>query len=899
MKFGVLGPVEVWNGEQRVAMPAGRQRALLAYLLLNRNTVVSTDRLIDELWPATAPATAAKIVRNLVSELRKLIGGATGIALETEARGYRLRAPAQEVDAARFEELAMQGRHLLERGKADRARVVLIEALQLWRGSPYADVCESPSARSEGARLEELRLLCLEDRFEAELTLGRHVELVSELEAAIDREPFRENVRAQLMVALYRSGRQAEALSAYRDTRRTLVDELGLEPSRRLRELEQAMLAQDPSLDWDGVELGAKVSRVTLPRPASSFVGREREMEEVHALVNDGARLVTLTGPAGSGKTRLAIEAASRLAARFADGVLWVGLAALRDAALVMPTLARALGGADEPAVQIGEQSLLLVLDNTEQVIDAASELANVVEACPNLVVLVTSRELLRVRGETEYAVSPLAAADAVELFCHRAGLSSTEAIATLCRGLDNMPLAVELAAGRTKALSPEQILSRLSRRLDLFKGTRDADPRQQTLRATIGWSYDLLTPEERVRFARLGIFVAGCTVEAADEVADADVDTLQSLVEKNLVRHSGERFSMLETIREYAAERLDASGDAPLVKERFARHLVALANARGAPMFFDRQESALGILEQEHANVRSVIEWAHTSGRHDLVAELFGAYEEVWSARGHLLEAGAWIDSAVAGSESLPPEGKARVLSAAAEVAELTGDLARAVPLYERAIAVSATSDEVDLFWEPACLAQLGRIALARGDVGRARELADRSLELRVAHGLPRARALSVLGEIALRDGDLDRARSLLEEALAGSEQRHAVNDIAYLEALGEVARRTGDAARAQALWEQALRTAVELHAPSVAADCLENLGLLARELGDPPTAARLWRTGQAVRDAVQALRSRPREPGDLEALGIDIVPPRGLSDAVEYALEGSSNAASSGPVT
>jgi len=321
------------------------------------------------------------------------------------------------------------------------------------------------------------------------------------------------------------------------------------------------------------------ISNTNLPQPASSLVGREREVAEVVERVHTN-RLVTLTGPGGTGKTRLAIEAASELVGEFKAGVFWVGLAPLRDPGLVLQMVAQTLGANEDLADHIGEREVLLLLDNLEQVIDVAPELAALVEACPNLRLLVTSRELLRVRGEVEYPVLPLAHPDALELFCARARVEQDETIVELCRRLDNLPLALELAAARAAVLSPRQILDRMSQRLDVFKGGRDADPRQQTLRATIEWSYELLSAEDQRLLARLAVFRGGCTLEAAQEVAGADLDPLQSLVAKSLLRHGDERFWMLETIREFAFERLVASGEADQIRRRHAEHFVSLAEA-------------------------------------------------------------------------------------------------------------------------------------------------------------------------------------------------------------------------------------------------------------------------------------------------------------------------------
>ena len=309
------------------------------------------------------------------------------------------------------------------------------------------------------------------------------------------------------------------------------------------------------------------------------------------ARIEDGARLVTLTGPGGSGKTRVAIEAAASLVPSFAAGVFWIGLAPLRDRALVTETIARALGARNGLAEHIGERELLLLVDNFEQVIDAAPEVAALLAACPNLSLLVTSRELLRVQGEVEYPVPPLAETEAVALFCARSSLEPSDEVAELCRRLDNLPLAVELAAARTKALAPARILDRLAQRLDLLKGGRDADPRQQTLRATIEWSYDLLSEDERQLFRRLSVFAGGCTLEAAEQVCDADLDTLQSLVEKSLVRFSA---SATGCSRRSASTR--ASGSSRRRRKRFDAGIApgSSPSPRRAPGLHSGDESAV-----------------------------------------------------------------------------------------------------------------------------------------------------------------------------------------------------------------------------------------------------------------------------------------------------------------
>ena len=371
-------------------------------------------------------------------------------------------------------------------------------------------------------------------------------------------------------------------------------------------------------------------------------------MTQVVALVRDeGARLVTLAGPGGTGKTRLALEAAGELVSEFGAGVFWVGLAPVRDPALVLDTIARTLGAKQELSAHIGDKQLLLVLDNLEQVVESAVELAALLRACPKLRLLVTSRELLRVEGEVVYLVPALAEPEAVALFCARARITPDEAVAELCARLDNLPLALELAAARVSVLTPAQILERISQRLDLFRAGRDADPRQRTLRATIAWSYDLLLTDEQRLFARMAVFGGGCTLESAEQVAVADVAALQSLLDKSLLRRTGERFWMLETIREYARELLEQGGEADTMRRRHADHYMALAELAYTERF-DRGLTWVRRLEPEHDNLRAALDSLQDRDRLDCL-QLAGALGWFWVARSHLTEGSRRLEDAVA----------------------------------------------------------------------------------------------------------------------------------------------------------------------------------------------------------------------------------------------------------
>jgi predicted ATPase/class 3 adenylate cyclase len=468
------------------------------------------------------------------------------------------------------------------------------------------------------------------------------------------------------------------------------------------------------------------ISNTNLPRPVSRFVGRSREVAELVSLLRSSARLVTLTGPGGAGKTRLAIESAGEVIGDYPAGVFWVGLAALREPALVLETMAQTLGAKEELTAHIGDRRMLLLLDNLEQVIAAAPDLARVLEACPNLELLCTSREILGLSGEQQYPVLQLAEAEAAELFSVRGQVEVDPTVAEICRRLDHMPLAIELAAARVKVLPPKVLLERLGHRLPLLTGgARDAPDRHQTLRATIAWSYDLLNEEEQRLFRRLSVF-AGCDLEAAEESAEGDLDTLQSLVQKSLVRQTDGRFWMLETIREYASERLDDSGEAEEVRERHAGHFRALALEAEPKLRGPEQAIVLERLQAEVINLRTALNWFDSAGATDAVLEMATALLRFWDIRGHWSEARLWLEPTPAWA-SVPSGLRSDALKHAAG-------------------------------W-----------SFRQGDYERARSYADQALALRPERSDRRRQgALDVLAQVAIAQGDAERALALLEEALA-----------------------------------------------------------------------------------------------------------------------------------
>ncbi len=629
------------------------------------------------------------------------------------------------------------------------------------------------------------------------------------------------------------------------------------------------------------------LNNTNLPVPASSFVGRERELVEVASLLRSGGgRLVTLTGPGGSGKTRLAIAAATDVVSEYLDGVFWVGLASLREPALVVETIAQTLGAKGALAQHIGGRTMLLVLDNFEHVIDAAPEVSALLAACRNLRLLVTSRELLRLQGEVEYAVPPLAPVEAEELFCARSRLPPDDEIADLCRRLDDLPLAVELAAARTAVLSPAQIRDRLSQRLDLFKGSRDADPRQQTLRATIEWSYELLDEREQHLFSRLAMFAGGCTFEAAEEIVGADVDRLQSLVAKSLVRRSGGRFWMLETIGEFARERLAASDDADGIGRRHAEWFLALAEE--AEPFLNGAEQPVWLqrLEDEHDNLRGSLDWFFEHGNVGGAVRLSGALWVFWYTHGHVTEARRWLRRALDVAPEEPSEARAKVLYGAGYLASEQNENEEALALLEASLACarelgataaaaiaasnlcairaetrSSTSDRREALAvgeEAVALARAAgedfALAIALNNVGgvmrmlgeseRATAYLEESLELRRRIGDVSRIALSLcnLAEMALLEGGIDRAAALLAEAAelatAIGDKRHVclahggLGWVAYLE------RRWEDADRHA---RESLRLARELGQKLQMVGEISCLAGIAAATGDTIRTARL----------------------------------------------------------
>jgi predicted ATPase/class 3 adenylate cyclase len=595
--------------------------------------------------------------------------------------------------------------------------------------------------------------------------------------------------------------------------------------------------------------------QTNLPVPATRFLGREQERREVAALLREH-RLVTLTGPGGTGKTRLGLQVAAEAAGSYADGVYWVGLASLRDAALVVPTIAEALGVKDSLPARIGAKRQLLLLDNLEQLVDCAPELAALLGACPNLTLLVTSREPLRLSGERHYPVLPLREADAQSLFRERAHAFAAEVevdgeVAEICRRLDHLPLAIELAAARVTALSPSAILTRLERRLPLLTGgARDLPERHRTLRATIDWSYELLSQDEQRTFAGLAVFTDGCALEPAEDVCGADLDTLQSLVERSLMRRTGDRFWMLETIREFANERLEELADEGELRERHARYFLALAEEAMPELTGSTQSVWFERLTTESGNMRAALTWGCTApNRQELALRLAVALERFWSLRGQVAEGKAWFERALALGDAEPGT-RGRALAAAADLARVSGDWPRARRLLDEGIA--ALREAGDVRAATLALIQLGLGHVHSREYETGKPLFKEALALSVRAGERRtiAVATACLANAALLEGDDARAQALFADALAiFSELEDTHAKAASLESLAILALRGGGVERAAELLAESLELAQSIDDMLTLVNAVEVVAALALRRHDPERACCLLGAGAALR--------------------------------------------------
>lgn len=833
----MLGPVQVWTDDGRpVTVPELKVRVLLADLLAHVGEPVPVDRLVHDLWDDDLPANPVQALQLKVSRLRRVLeeaepGGRDLVV--SRAPGYLLRTDA--VDAIRFAALVARAHDAQDvRTRAE----LLDEALGLWRGDAFADFADEEFARSTVPRLVDQRLSAVEARAEARLALGEHDALTAELGGLVAEHPLRERLRALHLRAFYRAGRQQEALAGYAEFRTRLADELGIDPTPELVAVHQSILEQDPAL----------AGRTTLPTPLGDLIGRAEAVAEVCALLG-AHRLVTLTGPGGVGKTRLAITSATRLAEVFPDGVRLVEFAGHTGPD---DAVAAALGvRADGPtalASALRDRRTLLVLDNCEHLVDEVAGLADLLlRAAPGLRVLATSRQPLGLSGERVWTVPPLDIGSAVRLFTARAGVAvDADLAATICRRLDGIPLALELAATRVRALGAAELAARLDDRFRLLStGHRGAPARQRTLRAVIDWSWGLLTEPERLVLRRLAVHVDGFALEAAESICAEDgldvVDLLARLVDRSLVAvvHSGHetRYRLPESVAAYCVERLREAGESDLVRDRHRRYYADWARRHGHHLHGPDQRGWLERFDRESTNLR-----------------VEAATAWYWFLRGRLTSAHRMVDdladpwqagiALLAGDRGtpLPATTDPRALwFLGFALFTSGGDLAVSEDLVDRAsTGLRAAEDR----WGVAAALSTGvKQAMTRGDLAAVERDAERSLALFTELGdrwgvLQAVYPLAALAEVT---GDYERARELHAEGLRLAEDLGVPSEAAdRLTGLGRIALLTGDHAAARELHERAARLAADHGYRAGEVHAVIGLALGARREGDPDRAER-----------------------------------------------------------
>jgi predicted ATPase/DNA-binding SARP family transcriptional activator len=854
IQFGILGPVEVLVDGEPASLGGPRQRAVLVRLLFDLGRVVSSDRMIEDVWDGRPPASAAKVLQKYVFELRRSL---PDLPLLTRGGGYMLDVGHDAVDAHRFERLLDSGQYHA--------------ALALWRGSVLTDLPDLAFITPERARLEELRMFAIESRIENDLEAGRHGPVIGELTELIEAHPLRERLTRLLMLALYRSGRQVEALRAFQRHRRDLADDVGVAPDASLRQLEQAILAHDPRLDLPasphGVERGV---RGHAPIMLTSFIGRTRELDGGSQAVAEN-RLVTFTGPGGIGKTRLAIELGARIRDRFPGGVWTIDLAGVDDADL-RTTIASSLeidvrhAGSDEMSRIVtavaNRPPCLIVLDNCEHLVESVRPITlALLDAGEHVRVIATSRRPLGVDGEFVRPVQPLPEADAVLLFVDRARLTrveddevSSQHAVGICRRLDGLPLAIELAASQLRVMDAQDLVDRLDDQLTFRGSVTDASPRQRTLGEMVQWSYGLLAPSAQRTFARLGAFASSLTLAAAEwvcAVAPTDrravLDDITALIDHSLLvrEHTpmrSSRYRLLETLHLFALDRLVEIGEEDGSRRAHAEFFLALARDSRAEMHGPHERTWRDRLEIEEANLHAALGWA---GQHDpeLGMRLAVALWPYWEARWREREGVGYIDRLLRDDIDVPTDVLAWVLTAAAAMGGNAGEARLTVPRALRAVDAQRASGD-DLGLAEACAA----LGLALGNQGRLDE-ADRVLleGLDVAariDDLPvTARLLDRAGFIAGRRGDHARAAEINRRELStmrtlGSRRGEAT----ALRHLAISLQHLGDTEEAEALCHRALDIWKDLDDRAATAHVQTTLADIARVSGNLSSAVRIY---------------------------------------------------------
>jgi predicted ATPase/DNA-binding SARP family transcriptional activator len=979
LTFAVLGPLEVSRVGRSVRLPSRKQRMLLACLLTAPGKLVSLDELATGLWGARPPPSAELTLRSLVSRLRTALapvatlqsGGGVENLLRGHDGGYLLDVDSGGLDSTQFEQLLDEGRAALASGKAAAAVEALRVALGLWRGPAFAEIAHTPLAEVVAAGLERSRAEAVEVLAEAQLAVGQPAQALATLDPHLAAHPLRERGWGQRMLALYRLGRQAEALSVYQELRHRLREELGVEPSPSLCRLQRRVLLHDPDLDpmsaaavsGPPVPVPARLTSPVLPIPLTPLVGRAGDLVELVQLLGQ-ARLLTLTGVGGVGKTRLAIALAGGLSDNpepdtaggrdvgagsgmgvaelcFPDGIRLVELASVTAPRMVISQAAASLGvpSADVSGLDLLRQRLvdfladrrmLLVIDNCEQVIAPVAELVEaLLTGCPQLRVVATSREPLALGGEQVFPVRPLslppprasdphdlAGSDAATLFCQRAraahvgfgnSVENTAAITTICRRLDGIPLALELAAGKMRGLDAQQIADRLDDRFRLLTGgARTALPRQQTLSAAIDWSFGLLSDPERTLLCQLSVFPNTFDLAAAEATTHALIEHSEiagavsagdiaglvlGLVDKSMIdvqRSRGRvRYRLLETVRAYCAERLEQSGQTLPARRRHYGHYARLAAAQRAntPSTWD-SVTWLAHSSLEEDNYRGAIGYALDQHDHDAALLLLSSFWPNWLYAGRLDDI-EWFERALAGPatdtlarleatvelavlttwwELAPWERSRQLLLQARQQADQLNDAGarwRSRYLYaeflltvqgEHADAIAEIHAALEVTTNPTqrgwCHHSLGWLAMNAGDPQAARGHFERASDLGHDSAVLIPHALAALGTLIALDGDSALAQALAARAVTAAQELPlpAVCVMALVRA-AQTHLLCHDIANTVTTLDQLFELLHQLGNRRFHADAFEAAAILAAQTGEPARAACYFGVSARVR--------------------------------------------------
>ncbi|WP_322938108.1 AfsR/SARP family transcriptional regulator [Nocardioides bizhenqiangii] len=825
VRFRLLGPMEILVHQVPSKLPGAAERALLVQLLLAPGRTIPATMLVDRLWSESAlPVDPMNALQIRVSKLRRALK-AMGIEdlVTRDGVGYRADVDPSQVDALDFEYQIRTARAVAAEAAAGDGYhqghlQAYDDALALWRGDPLSDFVTEQWATVEASRLTELRFAAITERAQVALALGRHLEVVADLETQVAREPTMESLAGLLMVALYRSGRQADALAVYTRTRDELDETLGLEPSVSLRSLHERVLRQDESLGAQpampatmpspsirSTGDGQPTAPTNLPTVVRPLIGRDTQLESLTGLLSE-VRLLSLIGPGGAGKTSLALAVVAATSRDYPDGAFGVRLASVDSGDQVPLAVADALGVPLDGSAAVGDvrerlvsylskRRMLLLVDNCEHVVDTAAALIdNILSRSPHITVIATSREALAVPDEVQVTVGPLETPPesvapsrvldypAAQLFAERAravrpGLvfdsGDLQALGRISRALDGIPLALELAAARVGSMSPTEIATRLADRFTLLtSGTRTAEARQQTLRATVDWSYLLLSDVERTVFNRLSVFQGGWTLTSAEAVvgdaalpAGEVLDTIGRLVERSMIAAEPgptTRYRMLETLRHYATEQLAASGEVEELAERHARYFRGVAEQAEIDLRGHGQRETLRLLREEQPNIRAAISWlSRPGGDIDSALVTAGSLGMFWHLGRHL--EGREVLGRLVTDGAGSPAARARALQAVSIVERPRGCLVHPHPRCAEAAEESlAIFEDLGDSWHAA----LSKVLLAvEGVTGAHRERSEtllREAEEQFARdGDPWGPAVVgfVRLETAMKAGDVDAA--------------------------------------------------------------------------------------------------------------------------------------------